>query len=299
MNPPLVGIVILNWNRPADTIACLKSLEHITYKNYFTIVIDNGSTDNSLDQIQAAAPWAMLLPLSQNLGFASGANVGIERALYLGAEHILLLNNDTIVAPDFLEPLVKAIDEDPKIGISVPKIYFFTPPSLIYAAGAKWTIIPPRVKMIGYNKPDGPRYDRPCDLDYATGCALLIHRQVFKSVGTFDPMYFMYQEDYDFCRRVRKAGYRIVYVPHSRIWHKGSQGLGENSPEKWYLWTKSTVIFYRKHFSLIALMCFIGWVAFREMLKGNNFFFKPFMCGMRDGFIASKMSRIENGACPL
>ena len=284
MYAPLVGIVILNWNRPVDTIACLKSLEHITYKNHFTVVVDNGSTDNSLEQIQSAFPHVMFLPLFQNLGFASGANIGIEYALRLGAEHILLLNNDTVVAPDFLEPLVEAMGEDQKIGISVPKIYFFTPPSLIYAAGAEWTIIPPRVKMRGYSKPDGPKYDKPRDIDYATGCARLIRRQVFKFVSGFDPVYFMYHEDYDFCRRVRKAGYRIVYVPHSRVWHKGSQGLGENSFEKWYLWTKSAVIFYRKNFHLPALICFLGWVMLREMIRGNNFFFKPFVLGLYNGF---------------
>jgi|FaiFalDrversion3_1042247.scaffolds.fasta_scaffold00181_4 GT2 family glycosyltransferase len=280
----LVGIVILNWNRPIDTIMCLKSLEYITYRDYFIVVIDNGSTDNSLEQIRAAAPHATVLPLSQNLGFASGVNIGIDRAIHMGAEYVLLLNNDTVVAPNFLEPLVEAMDEDPKIGISVPKIYFFAPPWFIYAAGAKWTNIPPRVKMIGYGKPDNPLYNKSRDLDYATGCALLIRCQLFKSVGTFDPIYFMYQEDYDFCHRVRKAGYRIVYVPQSRVWHKGSQGLGENSYMKWYLWAKSTVIFYRKNFSLLSLMCFLGWVGLREMIRGNTSFLKPFIDGICDGF---------------
>ncbi|MEM3485989.1 MAG: glycosyltransferase family 2 protein [Candidatus Methanomethyliaceae archaeon] len=281
---PKVGIVILNWNRPFDTIACLKSLSHISYRNYFSVVVDNGSTDNSPDLIRSYIPSVILLKLTKNLGFAGGANEGIKYALELNADYIMLLNNDTIVASDFLEPLVEALEQDNTIGIAVPKIYSFDSPMRIYAAGAQWTPIPPRIKIRGFGRRDNPQYNKASDIEYATGCALLVRPEVFRIAGMFDPIYFMYQEDYDFCYRVRQSGFRIIYVPKAKIWHKGSAGLGENSPDKWYQWTKSTVIFYKKHFSLVALICFLEWVFIREIVKGNFSFFKSFLRGVYEGF---------------
>lgn len=281
---PKVGVVILNWNRPFDTIACLESLKRVTYKNYFPIIVDNGSTDDSLSVISSYAPNVTTVRLTENLGFAGGANQGIRYALELGAEYTLLLNNDTVVAPDFLDPLAETLYRDSTIGIAVPKIYKFDSPTLIYAAGAQWTPIPPRIKMRGFGQKDKPQYNKACDLEYATGCALLIRSEVFSVAGLFDSTFFMYQEDYDFCRRVRQVGFRIVYVPEAKIWHKGSTGLGENSPLKWYHWSRSTVIFYRKHFSLIALLGFLKWVFMREIIKGNVSFLKPFLHGIKDGF---------------
>lgn len=284
INNPLVGIVILNWNGALDTIECLKSIESIRYNNYFTLVVDNGSTDNSPFQIRTYVPDILLLQLPKNLGFAAGANEGIKSALRMGARYILLLNNDTIVAYDLLELLVEAIERDRTIGVAIPKIYKFDSPTRIYAAGAQWTSIPPRVKIRGFGQKDKALYDQPCDLDYATGCAMLIRSEVFAKAGMLDPVYFMYQEDYDFCIRVRQLGFRIFYVPQAKVWHKGSRGLGENSASKWFHWTKSTVIFYKKNFSIYALLCFLGWVIVREMVRGNVSFLQPFMQGLREGF---------------
>lgn len=284
---PLVGVVILNWNRPLDTIACLESLASITYPNHHIIVVDNGSTDGSPERIREAVPDVELLTSSQNLGFAAGANMGIDRALALGAEHVLLLNNDTVVAPESLGLLVKTIEKDPTIGISVPKIYCYDHPTRIWAAGSQWQPFPPRVTMIGLGREDHPRYNESYDLEYATGCALLVHRRVFEVTGAFDAVYFMYQEDYDFCHRVRQAGFRIAYVPQAKVWHKASQGLGENSPRKWYLWSKSSVIFYRRHFSRLTLAGFLSWVIVREVLKGNFSFRRSFLRGVRDGLRTS------------
>jgi GT2 family glycosyltransferase len=279
----LVGIVILNYNNSQDTIACMDSLAPSTYDNYHIIVVDNGSVDESPRRIQEAFPETELLINDQNLGFSAGANIGIERAFDLGASYVWLLNNDTIAASECLDYLVTAAENESKVGIIVPKIYYYNDPTRIWSAGARWEAFPPRVKMIGFGQRNGPVYNRRCDLDYATGCALLIPRHTFEVVGAFDPIYFMYQEDYDFCRRVRETGLRIVYVPRAHVWHKVSQGLGEGSPEKWYLWSKSAAIFYKKFFSIPTLICFLGWVFLRELSKGNLSFLQPFARGARDG----------------
>lgn len=279
----LVGIVILNYNNSEDTIACVESLAFSTYGNYHIIVVDNGSADGSPQTIQEALPETELLTNDQNLGFSAGANRGIERALDLGASYVWLLNNDTIVAPECLEHLIAAAENELMVGIAVPKIYYHGDPTRIWSAGARWEAFPPRVKMIGLGQRDHPAYDRRRDLDYATGCALLVPRHTLEAVGAFDPTYFMYQEDYDFCHRVRDAGLRIVYVPRAHVWHKVSQGLGEGSPGKWYLWTRSAVVFYKKFFSVPTLICFLGWVFLRETSKGSLSFLQPFAQGVRDG----------------
>jgi len=283
---PFVGIVILNWNRAPDTIACLESLASVIYGHYHTIVVDNGSTDGSPERIREAVPDVELLEVAQNLGFAAGVNIGIARALELGAQYVLVLNNDVVVASDFLGLLVKASEEDSTIGISVPKIYYYDHPTRIWSAGARWRAFPPSVTMIALDREDHPRHSEPRDLDYATGCALLVHHRVFEAAGAFDPAYFMYQEDYDFCHRVRQAGFRIRYVPGAKVWHRVSRGLGENSRQKWYLWSRSAAIFYAKHFSGPALACFLGWVVIREIVKGNFSSLPPLLRGAYDGIRA-------------
>jgi GT2 family glycosyltransferase len=283
---PFVVAVILNWNRAADTVACLESLGSLTYGNQQAIVVDNGSSDGSAERIRAAVPGVELLSGEVNLGFAGGANLGIERALALGAEYVLLLNNDTVAAPESLTLLVDACACDEAVGVSVPKITYHEDPERIWSAGARWRSFPPRVTMIGFGRRDGPAYDKPGDLEYATGCAMLVRRRVFEVAGAFDPAYFMYQEDYDFCRRVREAGYRIAYAPAARIEHKVSQGLGEGSPQKWYLWSKSAARFYLKNVSAPALACFLAWVAVREACKGRTAFLRPLLRGVRDGIQA-------------
>lgn len=285
-NGGLVGVVILNWNRPKDTMECVRSVSTSEYKNHRIIVVDNGSTDGSPEEIQKTSLEIELLTNAENQGFAAGVNVGIRRALQLGAEYVLILNNDALVAPKCLEELVLAAKADSMIGICVPKILHYYQPTRIWSAGAQWTRLPPRVKMRGFDKEDGLDYANMCDLDYATGCALLVRSHVFRVVGTFDPAYFMYQEDYDFCHRVRQDGFRIVYVPRATVWHKVSQSLGENSYTKRYLWSRSTVLFYNKHFSLFKLVGFIGWVGLREALKLNMSFFRPFVHGIYDGMRA-------------
>ena len=142
--------------------------------------------------------------------------------------------------------------------------------------------------MIGLGQEDGPAFESGRELDYATGCAMLIRREALEDVGLLDPDFFMYQEDYEFSHRVRQAGYRIVYAPHAVFWHKVSSSTGERSPEKWYLWARSVVVLYRKlyhHFFAVPLACFVIWVILREIGKRDGQFFRPLVRGLLDGLL--------------
>jgi hypothetical protein len=256
------------------------------------LVVDNGSRDDSVDRITRFCPDTELIRLPTNMGFAGGYNAGIEQSLASGAEYIFLLNNDTVIFPDTIHDLIVAMQ---KWDVSVPKILFHDSPNQVWAAGARWRFFPPSVIMIGYERRDGSQYNVPCPLDYATGCALMLKRQVLETVGGFDPDYQNYQEDYDFCYRIREAGFKIGYVPTARLLHKVSRTLGENSPAKWRFLGRNTVLFYRKHnrFPPWMLWSFLIWVSIRESLKRQLTVLPDFWCGVREGLATLKRGKLE------
>lgn len=290
-----IEIIILNRNNAPDTLACLASLAKSNYPARL-VVVDNGSDDGSPQAIAEACPHVEVLASGGNRGFAGGMNFGIAHALAMKAEYILSLNNDTIVAPDAIDELMRAAAQQPAAGMWIPKIYFYSKPDVIWSAGAEQRRFPPRVKMRGLGRPDGPDFDRPAALDYATGCAMLIRREVFDQAGLFDEGFFMYQEDYDFCYRVRRAGWGITYVPAAKIWHKVSVSLGGDSPRWWYHWSRSMVRLYRHTwgYSWVAFAPILCWMVGREVVKGRLRFARPLAAGVRDEMRALKTIGAES-----
>lgn len=284
---PRVFVVILTWNYKDVTVECLNSVLSLDYQPLDVVVVDNHSLDGTPDLIRSRFPSVKLLVCEKNHGFAGGMNKGIACALDHGAGQVLILNNDTVLPPDLLVHLVKASQENQNrdVGVFVPKICYFEDKKQIWAAGARWRKFPPIVTMIGFKSADGPHYNEPREIEFATGCALLVRRQVFEHVGLFDPAYFMYYEDYDFCQRVR-IKYRILYVPTACLWHKVSISAGEGSPQKWYYWAQSAVLFYHRYFKhprrTLALVS--AWIFFRELINGQIAFAPHYYRGLRSGF---------------
>lgn len=277
-----IQVVIVNWERAQDTIECIQSVRQSIGVEISILVVDNGSRDDSVEQISRACHDIDLLRLPTNRGFAGGYNAGIEKFLASAADTIFMLNNDTILQPDTLTSL---LDGMRVWDVTVPKIFFHAGPHQIWAAGAKWRSFPPSVIMIGYKRMDGQKYNVPHSLEYATGCALMLKRQVVEAVGGFDPEYQNYQEDYDYCHRIRAAGFKIGYIPTAQLQHKVSKTLGEHSPEKWRLLGRNTVYFYRKgrRFTSWQLWSFLIWVSIRECIKLQPMRLLPFWSGVREG----------------
>jgi GT2 family glycosyltransferase len=284
-NVPQVMVVIVNWERPKDTIECIRSVLNSDYTDLQVIVVDNGSQDGSAEKIRQAHPGITLIEIPENLGFTGGYNTGLDYARKSEALYYFLLNNDTVVDKRVIRFLVNSAWD-----ISVPKITYYGSPDLIWAAGARWRSIPPTIKMIGYRKKDKPIYNSPYSLDYATGCALMIKKQVLEVVKGFDPIYKNYMEDYDFSYQVREAGFRMGYVPKALVEHKESQTLGINSPQRWHLIGRNTVIFYRKsaRFPSYTLWIVLGWILLREILQGNAKYLPSFWEGVREGWVIVK-----------
>jgi GT2 family glycosyltransferase len=286
---PLVAIVTLNWNRPDDTLECLASAATQTYPHTAIIVVDNGSSDDSVARIGADFPEAVLLRNERNMGFAAGANRGIAHALGLGAEYVFLINNDTTFAPDAVAQLLAKAAPD--IGIVVPAIFYAAAPELPWSLGGR------RHPLTLEKSGDAPaalahaRAAGSLDRDYVAGCGILLSRRMLERVGLFDERFFMYYEDMDFSLRVRRAGYRIVLAPDARMWHKVSiSSGGSDSPNERYWMARSSVIFFRKHvrglrWCVVApyrSASAIKTVA-RLLVRGRHMAALAYLRGLRDG----------------
>lgn len=215
-------VVVLNWNLPGDTIACVRSLQRGPLPGSAIIVVDNASSDDSLRRFrQAFGDQVLVVALEANRGFAGGMNAGIEAALRAGAGSVLLLNNDTIVDAEMIPRLRDAAVERPQAGILGPAIYYYDAPARLWQAGTRRYAPLPLPVNLGAGALRRAR-GRPLRVDAVTGCAMLVRREVFTQIGLFDSRYAMYYEDADFCYRARAAGFEIWCVPEARMWHRVS-----------------------------------------------------------------------------
>jgi GT2 family glycosyltransferase len=226
MTNPLVYIIVLTWNGKKDTLECLSSLKQLVYPNYRVLVVDNASVDGSTEQVKSQFPDVELIVNKDNFRFAGGNNVGIEYALSKNADYILLLNNDTIVDPNFITELVTTAESDSQIGIVGPKMYYYTDPKRIWYAGGKIEWWKGWISHIGIREIDNEQYCQTKETDFISGCCVLVKREVVETIGILDTAYYIYGEDVDWCIRAFRAGYRLMFEPRAKIWHKLSVSTG-------------------------------------------------------------------------
>jgi len=244
---PAVSIIVLNYNGRQDTMACLRSLEHLTYSRTSIILVDNASSDGTAEAVRLTYPNVKVMETGANLGFTGGNNVAIKYALDNGADYILLLNNDTIVAPDFLNVMVEVMEQDPTIGVTGPMIYYHNNPETIWTAGGTIDWKHGTTSMIGLNQMDVSQFGLgPTTVDFVSGCALLARRQVWEKIGVLDDKFFMYYEETEWCVRATRAGYKIVYVPKAQMWHKIGLDARATTPRVYYYMTRNRLLFARK-----------------------------------------------------
>jgi GT2 family glycosyltransferase len=243
---PSVVIIVLNWNGLADTLECLESLARLDYPTYEVVVVDNGSTDGSVEAIRMRFPQVTLIENGENLGYTGGNNVGLQYALAQGADYALLLNNDTEVALDFLRRLLDAMEADPLIGMAGPTIYYHERPDIIWSAGGAIDWQRGSTRMVGLDERDEGQFGaEPRPVDFVTGCAMLVRQTVMEQVGLLDERFFAYYEETEWCVRVARAGYKIVHVPLAQIWHKISPSARADSPLVHYYMTRNRLLFLK------------------------------------------------------
>jgi GT2 family glycosyltransferase len=246
MTPPHIVVVVLNTNRREDTLACLTSLAAVDYPRHTTIVLDNASTDGSVEAIRTRFPAVRVMPLAENRGYAGNNNVGIAAALDAGADWVLVLNEDTILAPSCFGELMRVAADDARIGILGPMVYHHDEPTVIQSAGGRldrrW-----RAWHLGLNEDDAGQFAAPHDVDWISGCAILVKRQVIEQVGSIDARFFYYWEETEWCVRAARAGWRIVHVPAAKLWHKGVTRHYRPGPNVAYYNTRNKLLLMSKH----------------------------------------------------
>jgi GT2 family glycosyltransferase len=284
-----VGIVILNYNGRDDTLECVRSLANLTFPARL-YVVDNGSKIKIRDDVLAIRP-ATVIENERNEGFTGGNNIGARAALRDGAEFVLLLNNDTIVDPGFIEPLAAAMD-DPSVGMATPKIYFYASNSVLWGYGARVDRLTARSPHIGTDEVDKGQFDAIRDVDRITGCAMFVRRELFEGVGFLDDRFFIYEEEVDWCLRSRRAGWKLRVVPRSIIWHKGHRDSGRiGRPFITYLQTRNHLLMLRKNGDAFAAgglpaVAYAGAAAARGLVRSTTWSnARAIVEGIRDGIL--------------
>ena len=271
---PKVSIITVNFNQAEVTCDMLESLRQVTWPNIEVFVVDNASP-KSCDVIKERYPEVHLIKSAVNLGFAGGNNVAIKEAT---GDYILLLNNDTIVPPGFLEPMLDTFARHPEAGIVSPKIVFFYSDNLVQYAGTNQiSPLTCRGETIGYMQKNDAKFDVEYQTHLCHGACMMISREAINRVGVLDESYFMYYEEYDYCERVKKAGFKIFYNGHSNILHKQSVSVGVDSPFKSYYMTRNRIYFSRKNYSgfnkissvLYNYMVALPKNVLKELVKGR------------------------------
>lgn len=247
---PTVAIVILNWNNYDDTAECLSSLESVEYPNTSVVVVDNGSEDDSINRLREEYPWASYILSETNRGFAGGNNVGIRHALETGTDYVLLLNNDTVVSEDFLEPLVSVAEADDTVGIVGGVIEEYNSDAIWYAGATFYPLIARARHLRTVER------DVPYSTGYITGACMLISRGVIEEIGMLNEEYFFGLEDVEYSRLAVAHGWELRVVPRSRIEHKVSSTAGENSTFWLQHRTSNRLRFAKNNLNLVSRAIF-------------------------------------------
>lgn len=243
-----VWIVLVDYNGLADTRRCLESLRSVT-GTFRTVVVDNASKTEVAPVLQPEFPGVDFVRSAVNGGWAGGNNIGLTHALERGAQLIILLNNDTIVSPDFVDRLTAAAAAHPAYGIIGPVIRFMDPPSDVQTDGVK------------FNRPNKPGFFQRepvpltttnpptiAEVDIVNGCCLMVRREVVETIGLVDEAFFLIHEESDFCLRSQKAGFKNGVLAEALVWHKGSSTFHrEGKRFQRYYDARNLVRLIRKH----------------------------------------------------
>lgn len=271
-----LAVILVNYNGKQYNEACIGSVfangDSCEMK---IIVVDNASQDDSMDILRkryGADERVELIALDDNYGFSYGNNVGIRRARAWGADAVLLLNNDTEIAPDMLVRLAECAKRHTPAMIA-PKIYYSDDRERIWSAGGSVSALVRKVRHIGYNERDRGQYEKEREIGFATGCCLLIPMAVIEKAGTLDERFFLYYEDTEYSFRLQKLGIGIYYCPQAVMYHKvGASSKGADSPLCAYYIARNWLLCSRLHlgkryplflvyYAINRTVCCLMWLA--------------------------------------
>lgn len=240
IQPSKIGVVILNFNAAGETLRCLEALRKARGGERRTWVVDNGSKDGSADRIPPLlGEDEVFLETGANLGYAGGNNAGIREALRWGADYVLILNPDVVVEPDFLPPLLRALEASPKAGMACPLV-LQEDGERVQSLGGEGSLWTGRFARRLYGTPlaslPEPKWT---EVLFPHGACVLVRRGLFEEIGLLAEPYFLYYEDVEFGLRARREGFSTLAIPQSRVRHADTTETGARSPRVSYLGTRN------------------------------------------------------------
>lgn len=283
-----VGVVLVNYNGGGFLPECLQTLCASDYSEMQIVLVDNGSTDGSLEWVRQHFPLVTVLALGTNLGFTGGCNAGIAWCLEKKCDYVLLLNNDTAVAPDFLSRLMEHAGPD---RLLAPKIYFYDNPTLINNHLGTYDFRRGIHRDWYYGKTDSEASRRVQEVSMANGCALLLPIGTVAKIGLFDDAFFLYAEDIDYIVRAVSAGFKVFFVPEAVVYHRESASSGGyGSPLTIYYTTRNRLHLMHKHqknrlilgFFLVYFSVTRLLVAARYVARGQKAQLRALVFGIAD-----------------
>lgn len=240
-----IAVVIVNYKLKDEVLKCVQSVKDNDYKDLQIILVDNNSNDG-LEKEKGKD--ILFIQTGKNLGYAGGNNIGIKKALEAGCDFIFILNPDTTIDKKAIDVLVKKA-KSTQGDILGPKIYFNSSKK-IWFAGGKFDKLNVLGSHIGVDEVDRGQYENEVEVDFVTGAAMFVKREVFEKIGYFDEKYFLYYEDSDFCFRAKKAGFKIIYIPTAIIYHQNAKSTGLGSSLQDYFITRNRLVFASKFLNL-------------------------------------------------
>lgn len=243
---PFVSIITLNYNQTDITCAFLESTRQLTYPAYEILVCDMASLHDPGPKIlKGNYPHTRLLKSKKNLGFAGGNNWGMRQAR---GDFFFIVNNDTEVTPDLLQKLIRPFYEHDHIGVTCPKIKYYSSPNTIeYAGFNPMNQYTGRTTSIGLMEEDHGQYDVSRATSAAHGCAMMVKKEILQQVGMFAEKFFLYYEEWDWSARIKRANYQIWYTADAEIYHKESLTVGKSNPIKVYYHTRNRILYMRRN----------------------------------------------------
>lgn len=255
-----LSIIIVNWNTRQLLKQCLESVgENIQSTPNFsieTIVLDNASTDASVELVKKEFPWVTLIESHQNLGFAGGNNQAIHQSC---GRHVLLLNPDTLIKPDGLKTLIVFMDSNPQAGAAGSMLLnpdgtlqtsCYPAPTLVREFWRLFHL--DTIRPFGIYRMANWDTEQAREVDVIQGASLILRRTALNQVGLLDDTYFMYTEEVDLCYRLQKSGWSLYWVPHSKVIHYGGQSTQQVAVKMFLCLYESKLIFIRKHYGWLA-----------------------------------------------
>ena len=263
---PRVAIVLVNYNRAADTIACVRSLQLCTYAGLQILLIDNGSTDDSIAVIRGALADVPCHATGRNLGFTGGCNFALTVMGDDQPRYLVLLNNDTLVEPGFLEPLVDAMERDPSIGAAGGTICYHPDIERVWYAGGNFSYLRGSGFSWGYGRLLEELPDRSsAEVTFISGCLLMTRMSIVRDIGLLDDRFCMYLEDAELCLRLLSRGHRLVWVRNSRIFHKVHHA--GNKPLPLYFSVRNRLLLLRLRVTGWRRYAGMGYVLLTTIIK--------------------------------